>query len=332
MLQGAASARRLPLGPASGASIGVASFSAPCFRRAPSWCGSSSSAILIIVLLGPRSSRCSVAGRGVRRPRAARSSRWCSGYVLVPVLQGEDVESERSVDGHASTSTGSRTRREDHRSDPAARSRSTSSPTGGSPSNPLDNVLIVGAGNRHRRRDRARPTAPSTSTPSRSTRGSTQIGEELHPDHAVPGPAGHRPHQRRPGLPRANGREVRPHPVRPARLADPGRRASRSCAWRATCSRERGDRVRPRAPRARRRIRDVQLLPRALARRSARATPLQAAFGHDPCIDLLSSVRAVIVRRQDRGGPDLRDRRAGGDPRVRSTARSRPRTTDRSCT
>ena len=64
--------------------------------------------------------------------------------------------------------------------------------------------------------------------------------------------------------------EVRPHAVRPARLADPRHRAVGSCGWRTTCSpSEALDRARA-PPRPGGIVRDVQLLPRAVAASTAR--------------------------------------------------------------
>ena len=68
-------------------------------------------------------------------------------------------------------------------------------------------------------------------------------------------------HRRRPRVPGADRRDVRPDPVRAARLADAGQRPGLAAAGELPVhARGDGDGARP--PHARRRVRDVQLLPR----------------------------------------------------------------------
>ena len=66
---------------------------------------------------------------------------------------------------------------------------------------------------------------------------------------------------------------------------------------------------------------DVQLLPRGLAGRSARPARSQEAFGHEPCVDTLSGVQAVIS-----AGLTGADQRCGtpGDPGRPGTGHRRP--------
>ena len=67
-----------------------------------------------------------------------------------------------------------------------------------------------------------------------------------------------------------------------------------------------GARGRARPPRARRRVRDVQLLPRGLARRPARATPRQPRSVTTRASTCSSTVRAVIIGGLTPRRPDLR--------------------------
>ena len=92
------------------------------------------------------------------------------------------------------------------------------------PANPLDNVLIVGAGTGddvanallHGAKHIDAVEIDPAAVPARHA---------AEPGPPLPGSPGHRAHQRRAGLPGADAHEVRHDPVRPARLADPGGRA-----------------------------------------------------------------------------------------------------------
>ena len=133
--------------------------------------------------------------------------------------------------------------------------------------NSLDDVLIVGAGSGsdvaialskgakpHRRR-RHRPADHADR-------------RRAQPRPALPGPAGDPARQRRAGVPDGHRQEVRPDPLRAARLADARQRRLADPARVVPVHRP-GDRGGPRPPQAGRRVRDVQLLPRGLADRPA---------------------------------------------------------------
>ena len=107
---------------------------------------------------------------------------------------------------------------------------------------------------RHGRRARAGTRRQATSTPSRSTRGSPQIGRRLPPRTGLRRPAGHGPRQRRPGVPQRDDREIRPGHLRPDRLADPGQ-LGRQRPARVVPVHRAGVRRRPGPPRAGRRVR-----------------------------------------------------------------------------
>ena len=94
-------------------------------------------------------------------------------------------------------------------------------------------------------------------------------GQAAEPGPSLPGPPGHRAHQRRPGLPGANAREVRHDPVRAARLADPGGRAVLAPAGELPVHAPGGAGGEGAPEPGRRAVRHVQLLPHALAPRPA---------------------------------------------------------------
>ena len=133
--------------------------------------------------------------------------------------------------------------------------------------NSLDDVLVVGAGS-------------GSDVAIALSKGAThvdavdidprimQIGVERNPDRAYQNPRVTRHvNDGRAFLP-VDGQEVRPDPLRAARLADAGQRRLADPARVVPVHRP-GDRGGPRAPQARRRVRDVQLLPRGLADRPA---------------------------------------------------------------
>ena len=104
----------------------------------------------------------------------------------------------------------------------------------------------VGRGDARRRRgDRPRAAA---------------AGTRPAPGASVSGPARERAHRRRPGVPGADARPIRPDPVRAARLADAGVGAGRAAAGELPVH-DGGDADGARPPAARRRVLDVQLLP-----------------------------------------------------------------------
>ncbi len=139
-------------------------------------------------------------------------------------------------------------------------------------------------------------------------------------------PAGHPARQRRPRVPGDHRQQVRPDPVRAARLAGPGHRGLADPAGELPVHRT-GPHRRPRAPDARRRLLDVQLLPRGLADRPAgrhrggrlRAHPLRRPARRRP-----GRGHGGAEREQ----PVLRD----GVRRRPGTSSRRPPTTGRSCT
>ena len=180
------------------------------------------------------------------------------------------------------------------------------------PRNPLNNVLIVGAGTgddvanallrggqAHRRGGDRSPAVPA--------------GQEAEPGPPLPGPPGHRAYQRRPGLPRADAHEVRHDPVRPARLADPGGRAVLAAAGELPVHAPgRAGGEGPPEP-GRRDVRHVQLLPDALAPRPAgehpgdrlRARPVRR-ITRPPALDALrhhQPVRHALHHRLARARP-----------------------------
>ena len=117
-----------------------------------------------------------------------------------------------------------------------------------------------------------------------------QIGAQLNPDQAYQRPARARARQRRPGVPRAHRPEVRPDPLRAARLADPGRPARARCGWRATCSPCR--RCSPPATTSRRAARSRCTTSTASTGWSTGSPrTVGEAFGHAPCVDALSRRR-----------------------------------------
>ncbi len=162
------------------------------------------------------------------------------------------------------------------------------------PGVPKDKVLIIGAGSgndvaialaqgaRHvdaveidQRLVRARPRAAPRPALLRSSRG--------------------RPHHRRAGVPRALGRTLRPHPARAARLAHAGG-GPVVAATRELPVHQAGDRGGARPPHPGRGVRDVQLLPRAVAHRPLRQ---HARPGVRP-----TAVRRQLRRRGAAGGAD----------------------------
>ena len=132
----------------------------------------------------------------------------------------------------------------------------------------LDNVLVVGAGSGIRRRHRPaqgrqargrrrdRPADPPARSPAQ-------------PRPRLPGPPGDDPRERRPGLPGEHRHQVRPDPLRLPGLARSRQRCLADPA-RVVPVHRGGAALGPRPPQARRRLRDVQLLPRELADRPPR--------------------------------------------------------------
>ena len=140
-------------------------------------------------------------------------------------------------------------------------------------------ALTQGAQARRRRRDRP---------------ADLRDRQGAEPRSPVRRPEGRRADQRRPRVPRAHEHLVRPDHLRVARLDDARGRGNSRCASRATSSRRKRSRPRvttssPAAP-----SRCTTTTARTGSSAASRNTAA-AAFGHDPCIDLLSTVRAVIV-------------------------------------
>ena len=102
-------------------------------------------------------------------------------------------------------------------------SSSTARRTSASPDNPLDNVLIVGAGSGSDVAIALSKGAKHVDAVDIDPR-IMEIGVEQQPRPPLRGPAGDPARQRRPGVPGDHRQEVRPDPVRAARLAGPGHR------------------------------------------------------------------------------------------------------------
>ena len=164
-------------------------------------------------------------------------------------------------------------------------------------------------GHRHRRGDRAVQGRHARRRRRDRPASCCRLGARQHPDQPYQDPRVHHPRQRRPRLPGAHRQEVRPDPVRAARLADPGGRRQLAAAGELPVHRA-GHAGRPRPPQARRRLLDVQLLPRELAGRPARR-------------DRAERVRPRAVRRRGQRRPASRpcitagataaDQRCAGD-------------------
>ena len=139
-----------------------------------------------------------------------------------------------------------------------------------------------------------------------------RLGRDLHPGASVPGPARERAHRRRPGLPGADPRPIRPDPVRPARFAHVGVGAGRAAAGELPVH-DGGDADRARPSASRRGVLDVQLLPP----RRVRALRRHPHAG----------VRPRAVHRSRRAGCDhplpvgAHDRAASGLDHLRLTVR-----------
>ena len=207
-----------------------------------------------------------------------------------------------------------------------AQSRSTSSRTSAP-------VGVAGRRADHRRRqrqrrgDRARAGAPATSTRSRSTRGCSELGARAPPRPALRRPARRRAHRRRPRVPRAH----RPSSYDLILFALPdsltlvsGQSSLRLESYLFT--REAIEAARDHLS-AGRRVRDVQLLPRAVARSTGsparstrcsggrRAWTLSAAGG---------PARGARPSSRDRGSRALRQRWAATADARRRPGHRRP--------
>ena len=106
-------------------------------------------------------------------------------------------------------------------------------------------AVQAGAHHRRRQRQRRRPRAPvrcrtdaAIDRRGRDRPGHPEARRAAPPGQAVPGPAREGHHQRRPQLPpRGQAGHLRPRRLRAHRLAGAPVRATRTCGWRATCSR-----------------------------------------------------------------------------------------------
>ena len=137
--------------------------------------------------------------------------------------------------------------------------------------NPLEQRADRRRRHRHRRRPRPVARAPSTSTPSRSTRASSRSAREINPDQPVRRSAGHRPHRRRSRVPASRPTSkydlilfALPDSLTLVSGASPAAAGELPVHRRSRCEAARDHLSR------RRRLRDVQLLPRGLADRPAR--------------------------------------------------------------
>ncbi len=125
-----------------------------------------------------------------------------------------------------------------------------------------------GADRRSRQRQRCRARVGSWRRPRgrRGDRSSLAAGRQRAASGAsLPGPPRQSAHRRRACVPGAQRRAVRPHPVRPSRLADPRERPGIAAA-RELPVHHRSDGLGAGAPGPGRRLRDVQLLPRRRVR------------------------------------------------------------------
>ncbi len=178
------------------------------------------------------------------------------------------------------------------------------------PGRTYDNVLIVGAGS-------GNDTAVAIARGAKSIDAVEidpaiqQIGVDLHPNHPYQDPRVHRSRRRRPGLPSQLEREVRPHRLRPARLADP-RQLDGESPSRVVPLHDPGLHRRPGSPGARRHLRDLQLLSRAVAPHEAR---LDARY------ELRQPADRPRIRRPGWDGGGARRGTAGGVAPRRPAAR-----------
>ena len=331
-------ARGVPLRPDRQPASGIAAFTALSLpRRAARRCGARSPRSLSPCCSWPRAVRAlggAVAGAVADRRRArSRGDARPPGRLWSPYYKV--TTRATTVDGvpliRTSTSTASRTRQATRPEQAGRGAAVRAAVRARSASGTLDNVLIVGAGTgtdvaialsqgrQARRRRRDRPAAARRSARS------------CNPDQPVPRPAGHRPHQRRPRLPRAHRQEVRPDPLRAARLAHPGRRGELAAAGELPVHRA-GDARRPRTtsrPAAPSRCTTTtartgwsdRLGAHRGRRRSATSRASTSSAGRP---------QAVITAGLTAGRPALRRRR--GRARTGRHRRRRPVTTARSST
>ena len=211
--------------------------------------------------------------RGVRRQRGGRRRRPAErdpgrGRQLVAVLQGRDAP--LGVRTGRALHLGQRGPAPDHGQgllEVGERSRAVRHAVPAAP----EGHPRPRAGRRRRVRIRRRHRAQQ-GRPSRRRRGDRPAhpaaGPAAQPRPCLPGPPRHHPRQRRPGLPPGHPPEVRPDPVRAARLPGPGQRGVADPAGELPVH-PAGAGVGALPPDGRRRVRDVQLLPRELADRPA---------------------------------------------------------------